>query len=122
LSETTSAWRDLIEVPRFEGRPFSLNFTLRQGLLDPLAPLQFHVLPQKFRGQPLARADDPDFAKAPIGSGPFRYVGPKQDGKHTVAVFQTNPCFEGWAQKKRGNVREIRMVAWDPVQSEPAFP
>ena len=66
LLESTTTWRDLLEAPRFEGRPFTLNFTLKQGLLDPLAPLRFHVLPQKYRGQLLARADDPDFAKSAL--------------------------------------------------------
>jgi ABC-type transport system substrate-binding protein len=121
LLERTSTWRDLIEPPRYEGRPFSLSFTLRHGLLDPLAPLRFHVLPQRFQNRPLTRADDPEFAKAPVGSGPFRYVGQKQEGKRTVAVFQTNPCFTSQA-KNRGNVRAIHMMAWDPSQTDAPLP
>ncbi len=115
LLATTSTWRDLLEVPRFEGQPFSLDITLKQGLLDPLAPLAFHVLPQKYRDQPLRSATDPAFASAPVGSGPFRYVGQAQEGTRTVAVFRTNPAFNRYG--KQNAVREVRLVAWKDEQT-----
>jgi peptide/nickel transport system substrate-binding protein len=115
LSGRTSMWRDLVSVPRFEGDPFSLTFSLKQGLLDPLAPLRFHVLPEKYRGQPLSRADDPDFAKEPVGSGPFVYLGHRKEGTREYALFQANPNYVRLGKKTVGSIREIRMTAWsDP--------
>ena len=116
LLETTSTWRDLLETPRSDGRPFALTFTSKLGLLDPLAPLRFYVLPQKYRGQPLDRADDPEFAKVPLGNGPFQYVERKQQGKRTVAVFRANPCYE--RQNNQNAVREVRLVAWPDIAIE----
>ncbi len=113
LLRATSTWRDLVEVPRFDGLPLALDFTLRHGLMDPYAPLNFYVLPQKYRGQSLSRADDADFAKAPVGSGPFVYMGRKQEGNTTVAVFGANPHFR--ANNEAGTVREVRMIAWKDV-------
>ncbi len=86
-------WRELLDLPRAEGRPFNLQWTAKQGLLDPLAPLRLYILPEKYRGQPLMRADNADFAKAPLGNGPFQYAGRQQEGKRTVAVFRANPYF-----------------------------
>ncbi len=107
-----SVWRDLYQVPRFEGDPFRLTFTLRQGFWDPLDPLCFKVLPQQFRGKPLPRADDPEFAKAPVGSGPYFYAGRKKEGQRTFAVFQANPYYE-----RNLAIREVRLFAWsDPVK------
>lgn len=111
-SGQASAWRDLVEVPRFEGDPFRLTFTQRQGFLDPLAPLTFKVLPQHFQGKPLARVDDPDFAKAPVGSGPFQFVGRKKEGQRLEAVFGTNPHFERKDGPWSKSIREIRLFAW----------
>ncbi len=104
-------WRDFLEMPRVEN-PFLVDIKYRQGLLEPLAPLTFHVLPQLVRGKQLDRADDPEFSKTPVGSGPFQYVGRKVDAGKIYAVFQANP------HDLRGeprSLREIRMIAWsDP--------
>ncbi len=120
LLESTSTWRDVLDVPRDEGRPFTLQLAAKQGLLDPLAPLRFYVLPQKFRDQPLTRADDPEIAKAPIGNGPFRYMGRQQESKRTVAVFRVNPYYD--RPEKINAVREIRMVAWADLQADKPLP
>jgi len=120
LLETTALWRDLLEMPRFEGRPFMLTVNLKQGIIDPVAPLRFYVLPQKYRAKLLSRGDDPDFARQPLGSGPFQFVGRKPEGKRTVAVFQANPCFD--RQGKYGNVREVRMMAWKDIHPDMPLP
>jgi ABC-type transport system substrate-binding protein len=116
LLRSRSTWRDLLEMPRFDGRPFDLDFIFKHGLLDPYAPLGFYVLPQKYRGQALSRGDDAAFGKAPIGSGAYVYLGRKQEGNRAVAVFGANP-FYNLSESKRGAVREIRMIAWKDVRS-----
>ena len=108
-------WREFLELPRFEGNAFQLSIIRRQGLLDPLAPLTFYALPQYYRGQQLQRADDADFAKAPVGSGPFQYVGRAQEAGKTFARFQTNPHD---LRHGIGHLREIRMVAFSDARKE----
>ena len=111
LASAASTWRDLLEVPRFEGNPFSLTLTWKQGFLEPFAPLRFAVLPEKFQGKTLSRADDVDFAKAPVGSGPFQYVGRKQEENRPIALFRINPYYPR-SDKGPGNIREVRLQAW----------
>jgi len=111
-SGAATAWRDLYEVPRFEGDPFRLTFTQRQGVWDPLEPLSFKVLPQQVKGKPLTRADEPEFAKAPVGSGPYVYAGRKPEGQRVYAVVKANPYFE-----RDLAIREVRLFAWsDPAK------
>ncbi|HZZ82253.1 MAG TPA: ABC transporter substrate-binding protein [Gemmataceae bacterium] len=108
----TGLWREFLDIPR-PGTRFHADITRRQGLLDPLAPLTFWVLPQYYRGQELQRQDDADFAKAPVGSGPFQFVGRKLDAGKPYLHFQANP------HDLRGGVRhlrEIRMVAWSDAK------
>jgi peptide/nickel transport system substrate-binding protein len=112
LPGRTTLWRELLAPPRFEGNPFSLNVVYRQGLLDPLAPLRFPVLPQQFAGKALGRADDPDFAKHPVGTGPYVYAGRKTEGGRTYAVFRVNPHYQRGSQPAPGSIREIRLFAW----------
>ncbi len=108
----SALWRDFLDIPRLDGNALQLNISRRQGLLDPLAPLTFYVLPQYYRGQQLQRADDADFALAPLGSGPFQYVGRQKDGGKTFAHFQANPHDLRHAVS---HVRALRMVAFrDP--------
>lgn len=105
-------WRDYLDVPVPQENPFHVNISLRQGLLDPLAPLTFHLVPQYFHKNQLGRTDDAEFAKAPLGSGPFHYVSRKVEDGRIYAVFHANP------HDLRGEprlIREVRMVAWtDP--------
>ncbi len=108
----SALWRDFLDIPRLEGNPFQLNLGYRQGLFDPLASLTFWILPQQYRGKQLGRADDPDFAKAPLGSGPFEYLGRKDEENKAVAVFQLNPHD---LRPGAGNLNEIRLTKWtDP--------
>src|SRR5205807_1589875 len=82
--------------------------TYPRGLLDPLAPLTFPVLPALVDGQPLASADDPDFAKKPVGSGP--YLLPRRDPKEVgeFVALEVNPFHPGSLQMP---LREIRFFA-----------
>ena len=72
-------WADLLDDVNVTD-PTRVSLTLRQGWLDPLAPMNFKVLPS---------GPDPDsaaFAKTPLGSGPFVYGG-------TEAKPTTRPGF-----------------------------
>jgi ABC-type transport system substrate-binding protein len=113
----TTEYADLVEAPIIE-EPFRIDFRFRRGFLDPLLPLSFHVLPQT-----VVRADDPAFAAAPVGSGPFRYAGRKRQDGREYAVFTANPCYR--AETGKPSVREVRFFAWkDPVKDwqDPAHP
>ena len=62
-------WANLMEGgARIEEDNYHISLTLHQGNQDPLSLMDFKVLPWS-----LDRADDADFAKNPISSGPFRY-------------------------------------------------
>jgi peptide/nickel transport system substrate-binding protein len=116
----SALWREFLDIPRFDGNAFHLSIRRHQGLLDPLAPLTFHVLPQYYRGQQLHRADDADFAQSPVGSGPFQYLGVKKEAGKSYAHFQANPHD---LRKSVSHLREIRMVAFsDPSKLAKPLP
>lgn len=119
LAGRQPAWSSLVEVPRVEQAGFDVTLRLRQSVLEPLSLLSFKVLPQRYRGKPLERADDPDFAKNPVGSGPYVFRGRRSDGGREYAVFTANPQFE------RGSppaIREIRLFAWQRPADLRALP
>jgi ABC-type oligopeptide transport system substrate-binding subunit len=115
----SALWREFLDIPRFEGNAFQLSISHRQGLLDPLSPLTFWVLPQYYRGQQLQRADDADFAQAPVGSGPFQYVGRKMEAGKTFALFQANPHDP---RHGANHLREMRMAAFSDPRKDLAKP
>jgi ABC-type oligopeptide transport system substrate-binding subunit len=83
-----------------------------QGFVDPLSLMNFKVLPAR-----LKNADDSDFAKAPIGSGPYMYKGIEtfqdrgKEGKY--AVFIANPEYEKRSRTALPLIREIRFFKSD---------
>jgi peptide/nickel transport system substrate-binding protein len=102
----TSEWTELMgPLVVSDKTPFRIVFHYRHGFLDPLLPLSFHVLPQG----PL-RADDPAFAKAPIGSGPFLYAGRQAQEGRQYAIFPANPHYRPGAGQPC--IREVRFFAW----------
>jgi ABC-type oligopeptide transport system substrate-binding subunit len=106
-------WRDLLEEPRVENDPYAIDIAYRRLPLDPLARLSFKILPQTFAGKGLFQADDPAFAAAPVGSGPFRYAGRQVHDGRTCAVFTANPHYR---RPGLPHIREIRFyVSSDPV-------
>ena len=115
----SALWRDFLEVPRLEGSPFHLNISYQKALFDPLAPLAFWVLPRFYGGKELQHADDLAFAKAPVGSGPYEFIGRKQEAGKTFALFQTNP-FD--VRQESNPVREIRMATWTDPRKDLAKP
>jgi ABC-type oligopeptide transport system substrate-binding subunit len=106
-------WLDLLEEPRVEDDPYRLDVQFRQLPLDPLARLAFKVLPQTFRGKGLFRADDPEFARQPLGSGPFCYAGRQTHDGRDCAVFTANPIYH---RPGLPQLRAIRFfVSQDPA-------
>jgi ABC-type oligopeptide transport system substrate-binding subunit len=89
---------------------FHVRLTLHQGVLDPLAVMNFKVLPETIRS-----AGDPEFAKAPVGSGPYQ-LGPKEEGGSVT--FIANPYYGSRASKRDlPHIRNIRFVHTDdPVR------
>jgi hypothetical protein len=86
--------------------PTRLRLNFRRGLFEPLAWLDFKVLPGSFlnQGKPL---DDPEFAARPVGSGAYRVQS--ADGLQAVFVF--NPAYASRPGKEgRPAVREVRFI------------
>jgi ABC-type oligopeptide transport system substrate-binding subunit len=109
LAGRAPAWKDLFELPRLQS-PSEITWTSRQGLFDPWFALTEYIVPQQYRGKPLNDPRDAEFGKAPIGSGPFHYVGrEKLDGRDT-AVLRRNP--HAGAPKGTNVITEIRFVSW----------
>lgn len=116
LPGRVSAWLNFFEPPTVEGTSFGLDFSLKQGMFEPLSLLGFKILPQSFAGKPLNRGDDPEFARTPVGSGPFVYAGRRQIDGRPFAVFLANPNYVRGDRPNEPHVREIRMFAWKDLK------
>src|SRR5262249_30225821 len=115
-------FNDLFAPPRLIGGPWRLEFPLNQAFFDPLLPFTFKVLPPTYQGKPLAAADDEEFARNPVGSGPFVHVKPDKDAKGPVRLVVNK--YHPYARQKSG-FREIQfVVSRDPVAelSDPQTP
>jgi ABC-type transport system substrate-binding protein len=106
--------------------PFRLRLAYKHGVLEPLERATFKIIPAQYL-QSLAQnadkaADDDAFARAPFGTGPFRYEGREREGMdkdgnvRECAVFRANPYY-GQRPGKFGLpwIREIRFFV--PNQS-----
>jgi ABC-type transport system substrate-binding protein len=98
-------WAALMEHAFVGDDPFHISLTLHQGYLDPLSLMDFKVLPSN---KLLTRVNDPDFAKKPIGSGPFYYKGRETGRDGQYAVFLANPWYVRPDKKGLPGIREIR--------------
>jgi ABC-type transport system substrate-binding protein len=104
------------EIDRIED-PFRLRLAYRRGVLEPLGRATFKVIPARYLMEQGKGADDPEFAKNPFGTGPFRYEGREQEGLgRECAVFRANPQY-GQRPGKFGLpwIREVRFFV--PTQS-----
>jgi peptide/nickel transport system substrate-binding protein len=97
------AWSDFLEDgARIGEDAFHIDLTMRQGFMEPLALMDFKILPEQ-----LARADDENFARSPVGSGPFMFKGIEDN----AAVFLANPYYERRSDRELlPNIREVRFV------------
>lgn len=111
-------WDELLAGARDVKRdPFRVRLSLHRGYCDPLALMTFKVLPVKYLKD--GRADDPGFARSPVGSGPYQYLGHREGDPRTgtLALFQVNPTYSSRTGKTGlPHVREIHFFrSRDPV-------
>lgn len=104
----SAAWGELLDRVQVEADPFRVKLRLRQGFLDPLAPLSFKVVPARSRPNPSER----EFALRPVSSGPFLAPaeGPQPDPsqKWPSLAFRANPAYA--ARGGRAGLPRIREV------------
>jgi ABC-type transport system substrate-binding protein len=115
-------WRRFLESPRLERDPFRVELVYPHGLFQPWAPLRFKVLPQRANGKALSRIDDTDFARQPVGTGPYRLHGKEALDGRVCVVLRANPEFVRSGPRSVGPLREIRFFAWKDGDAEPAGP
>jgi ABC-type oligopeptide transport system substrate-binding subunit len=110
----SAEWGKLLDSVTVGGDPYTVDLTLTQGFLDPLAPMTFKVLPQH-----VPDVDGEQFALHPVSSGPFRYLGPKTEGGRPYAAFEINPSY-GSRQDKSGrpSIREVRFFRYTDAAKE----
>lgn len=110
--------RDLLDAPRLESNPFRVEIVYRQGLLDPWAPLCARLLPQHAHGKALSDAADVDFARDPVGTGPYQLLGKESSDGRVYLVLRANPHFSRRGMAGPGPIREIRFFAWQAGDKE----
>jgi peptide/nickel transport system substrate-binding protein len=108
---------DRIEPLRLAGDPFRLDLVYKQGLFDPWSAWRSKMVPQQAHGKPLTRSDDPEFARRPIGTGPYMVQGKEGAEGRVALVLRANPQFLRHGSDGPGSLREIRLFAWK--ESEP---
>jgi hypothetical protein len=91
---------------------FRFPLRLERGVVDPLRPMTFKVLPARLLATLPGRLLNQDFARQPVGSGPFVYHGRKSEDGREYAIFKANPAYS----KRTGHfglprIQEIRFVA-----------
>jgi ABC-type transport system substrate-binding protein len=90
--------------------PQQFRIDLSRGQIDPLAVMTFKILPE-------ARADNPQFARKPVGTGPFVYAGRETKGGREYALFPANPAYGKRAD--RPNLPRLKEV-WMVTSRNPA--
>jgi ABC-type transport system substrate-binding protein len=96
--------KDMVDDIRVGSDPYQVNVTLKQGYLDPLALMDFKVLPA---GELLQV--DAWKLRPPLGSGPFRLKDgqPSRDANNRpVIVFEANSYYRS-GQPDVPRIREI---------------
>jgi ABC-type oligopeptide transport system substrate-binding subunit len=100
---------------RSESDGLHVSLSLTQGILDPLSQMDFKIVPEQ-----VTTINDPEFAKHPVGSGPYKFQGRDEKG----CTFVANPYFEGRPGKTGlPAIREIRFVqSSDPAKEFQSAP
>jgi peptide/nickel transport system substrate-binding protein len=98
------AYAELLDNVDVGADSYQVTLTLRQGCLDPLVLATFKVVPD---GTGVEREE---FARRPVGSGPFTYEGTRSEGGREYAAFVANPSY-GIRAGKSGlpHIQEIRL-------------
>jgi peptide/nickel transport system substrate-binding protein len=98
------SWGELVEGPLPSADPFLASLRMHQGFLEPLSLMTFKILPASAN---LERLDDPDFARHPVGSGPFMLKPASEVG---TVTFIANPSYHRSDQPGLPQIREIRFI------------
>ena len=106
-------WADLMSQPgEIQEDNYHITLKMKQGYFDPLSLMDFKILPEA-----LAQLDDENFARAPVGTGPFRFKGLEKGQDGEQLVLTANPYYGARAGKEgKPLIPEIRFVVpHDPV-------
>ena len=103
-------WSKLMaNSPQIEDDAFQIKLTMPHGYVDPLALMDFKVLPESLQSMTLEA-----FARQPKGSGPFQFKGRSVgDDKIERAVFTINPHYGRANRDGLPKIHEIQMVKSD---------
>lgn len=100
--------KELVNDIRVGSNPFRVDVTLQRGYLDPLALMDFKVLP----AGKLLQVDAWKL-QAPVGSGPYRLKkeqpGTEANGRQVV-IFEANPYYRGGQANVKVPLPHIREV------------
>jgi|GEM_PF-639176 len=101
---------DLLQ-PLLVQDPFRFTLRLERSCIEPLLPMSFKIQPGQRLSKSAQGLQDEEFARNPIGTGPFVYHGRKVEDGREYAVFKANPEFG----KRAGlfglpRIQEIRFV------------
>jgi ABC-type oligopeptide transport system substrate-binding subunit len=106
---------EMLEDVELRGHAHQVTLRLRHGFLDPLALMTFKIVPQN------SKPDGEEFARRPLGSGPFVYAGrmsPAEEG-HEYMSFRANPFYASRANKLGlPRLREIRLFTYNKALSD----
>src|SRR5262249_40713203 len=82
-------WAELVQR-KFdqEGDAFHLSLSLSRGYIDPLSMMDFKVLPGS-----VELGNVREFAKSPVGSGPFMLQPPNDAPGGKKVIFAANPYY-----------------------------
>jgi ABC-type transport system substrate-binding protein len=109
------AWGELLDQPEVKSDAYQVTLRLHQGFLDPLALMTFKILPN----HPTQGVDTKEFAKDPVGSGPFRLDPTRHsDDNRECMFFLANPSY-GTRPGKSGlpRIQEVRFYTYaKPVE------
>lgn len=101
--------RELVEIKPLDDYRFVVTF--RQAHLDPLALLNFDLLPAHLL-LPDRTPRNLAFGKAPVGTGPYVFAG--IEGKE--AIFRANPNYRRPHAPTGPSIQEIRLVQYEDIQ------
>ncbi len=101
------------------GDPNHLTIRFKIGHPDPRGLLTFPVLPAAWLLERNKRADDPEFARAPFGTGPFRLspsAAPTNPAMPPDVVFVANSAYARRpGRAAQPSIKEVRFMALDPA-------
>lgn len=101
-------WGDLLFGRESKRDPFQVTLRLKQGFLDPLAPMSFKILPRDKLVYSM------EFARNPVTSGPF-LLDRKQgsDEGRECLFFVANPHYGSRPTKRNApHIQEIRFYSY----------